>query len=87
MHGKSLVYVCIYCIHSLCYATVSDHVNPLYIGGERGWQPIGHRLRAAYRDYGIKAVRLMPTLFWINSSDFALRLFPAIGYVFYSFFL
>jgi predicted DCC family thiol-disulfide oxidoreductase YuxK len=53
-------------------AFASLGVQILGLSGHAGIAPLGEYLKLAHRALGASAYRLLPTLFWVNSSDAAL---------------
>jgi predicted DCC family thiol-disulfide oxidoreductase YuxK len=53
-------------------AFASLGVQILGLIGQTGILPVGEYLAAAHRHFGNSAYRLLPCLFWLNSSDFVL---------------
>ena len=48
--------------------------------GENGNFPVGPRLQRMRRDFGpVQRIMRMPTLFWLSSSDWMIRLVPCLG--------
>jgi predicted DCC family thiol-disulfide oxidoreductase YuxK len=62
-------------------AFTSLGVQVLGLIGHAGILPVGNYLTAAHQMLGNSAYRLLPSLFWVNSSDFALVAGTVVGVV------
>ena len=58
-------------VYFIAFTSIGLQVTGLI--GERGISPIGRYLAAVSHNFGAQGYRLMPTLFWFSSADWALR--------------
>ena len=60
------------------FYTTSRQLKPLI--GANGIEPVGHLIAAFRRDHGLTMGFLkLPTIFWMSSADWFIRLIPLIG--------